>query len=191
VGDTASLTSDLEDLVGYCSQRLGALSTAGWRPPPGWTVDRILDRLRAMQDASGEEVHARAWCHGDFGPSNILWDGQVITGIDLGIAHIGHPLADATYFIHRVEMLALSFQWKRWPVARWRGAFLRGFGRPDVEGQALYNALMARHLLCRLASLYRRPGHSWKQRLHVTWLRPRIAAELTRVLSDANNRPLR
>jgi hypothetical protein len=123
------------------------------------------------------------WCHHDYCAGNMIWNGRTLTVIDFGMAGPGVPLLDVTYFIHRIAMLRIYVPWKRWPVGAWTRAFLRGYGRPEAAASPMYQALMIRHLLCRLLTYVHKPPHGLKQRLHNPWVRRCVRTTLLRHLS--------
>jgi hypothetical protein len=103
----------------------------------------------------------------------------MLTAIDFATAHSMFPLLDVTYFVHRLEMQRVYRPWKAWPIAAWRRAFLRGYGRPDADRSPMWQALMIRHLLCRLTTYVLRPPRNAKQAMHDRyvrwWLRRRLS----------------
>ena len=175
--DFIRLNQEPEDLVQYCELRLKSIadSAYGW---PAQTTKRCLDHLHQCIQASHENDRRKVWSHCDYGPWNMLWDGKTLTPIDFEMCRLDLPLVDVTHFIHRLEMLSLRFPWRRWPIAAWKQCFLRGYGRPDAAQSPMYQALMVRHLLCRLVGLIRRPGEKFVGRLHNAWLRRRVQAQL-------------
>lgn len=172
---------DATDLVEYCRLRIGTVRELGYDWPGTDDERRILATLRNLVSRSGDDDRRSVWSHGDFGPGNILWDGKVVTPIDFAMAHPDVPLADVTYFVHRLEMLAIYFPWRRWPLGAWKKALLSGYGRPGAEDSPMYRALMARHFFCRLQTYVRRPPANLKQRLHRKWILRRVRQELTRL----------
>lgn len=173
---------DPEDLVEYCDIRLRKLQSLGC----GWVTvdlrDRVLRAVEQLRKKAPERDDRRVWCHGDYAPGNMIWDGRVLTPIDFAMANLGPPLLDVTYFIHRWEMLRIYFPWKRWPIELCKRAFLRGYGRPDAEESPMYRALMIRHLLCRLQTYVRRPPKNLKQRIHNAWVRRCVRTKLIGML---------
>ncbi len=97
---------------------------------------------------------AVTWSHSDFGPHNVLMDGERITVLDFEL-HPQHPEFDAAYF---VECLANQSGPLVDPekVRRLERAFLAGYGAP-VNGP-LFALLRLRHLLCSYVSETRRSG---------------------------------
>ena len=179
---------DPEDLVAYCDVRLKKVRSLGYK----WLTEdirgRVLETVGQLVAGSPQGDQRRVWCHHDYAPGNVLWDGTTLTGIDFAMAGLDVPLVDATYFIHRLEMLPIYRPWKRWPIAAWKRAFLRGYGRPDAEASPMYEALMIRHLLCRLQTYVRRPPENLKQRLHNKWVRRCVREKLLRQLSRVSTK---
>ena len=185
-GDENSFTDDdPADLVEYCDLRIQKILELGY----GWPADRIRRRLKATlrqltQQFSPEDSRPR-WTHGDYSPGNVFWDGSTLTPLDFAMAKLDLPLVDVTYLIHRLEMLRVYFPWKRWPMAAWKRAILRGYGRPDAERSPMYQAMMIRHLHCRLKTYVRRRPLKLRQRIHNAWTRQRVRAKLLRLVEDA------
>lgn len=163
------------DLAEYCQSRVDRIVAAGLWFGHGISPDAVLKLLREVPENGSNSAR---WNHGDYGPFNVLWDGRVLTGIDLAMAQIERPLVDATYFIHRLEMLALQRPWKRLPVETWTRAFLRGYGVEDARRLPLYRALMIRHCLNRLVSLIERPGKGFVSRSHDRWMKHAVRNRL-------------
>jgi hypothetical protein len=177
--------TDPPDIVEYCDLRIRKVLELGY----GWPCERDRARIRGallrLIEAASSEDSRFVWTHGDYGPQNILWDGSTITPLDFNTALLEYPLHDITYFIHRLEMLAVYFPWRRWPLAAWRRALLRGYGRPDAERSPMYRALMIRHLHCRLQTYVRRPPGTVKQRAHTAYVRQRVRWRLLREVRSA------
>ena len=163
-------SEDSLDLASYCQPRLEGLIRAGaWShqlPAPL----SVLAVIRDCCEFDPARIARVSWIHGDYGPFNVLWDGRVLTGIDLAMARVAAPLIDATYFIHRLEMLALQRPWNRYPIEVWKRAFLRGYGDEAADRSPFYQALMIRHCLNRMSSLVERPSKGLLGRTHDRWL---------------------
>ena len=170
-GDSQSICKDATDLIEYCDVRFQRLRQLGYDWPNPAARSRILNCLESLIAAAPTDDRSRVCCHCDYGPNNVLWDGQVLTPIDFPMARLERPLLDVSYFLHRIGMLRIYFPWRAWPTAAWRRAFLRGYGRPDAEQSPMYRALSIRHLICRLVTYVRRPPRNFKQRLHNAWVR--------------------
>lgn len=169
---------DPVDLVEYCRLRLNGLNDMGYRWPDSRVREQILDWIKKLDHAADDGEKTFAWAHGDYAPGNIIWDGHTLTPIDFAMACAERPLHDVTYLIHRLEMQRIYRPWKRWPIAVWKRAILRGYGRPDAEASPMYQALMIKHLICRLHTYVRRPPKSLKQKLHDKWVRAVIRRRL-------------
>ncbi len=172
------------DLIDYCDLRLQTLTKLGHRWPTENARRSTIAWLRQRVEATGDEQLTKVWCHGDYGPFNMIWDGYRLTPIDFATASLDLPLTDLTYLIHRIEMLPIQFPWRRWPVAMWRKACLRGYGLPQADRLPIYRALALRHLLCRLQSLVRRPPQGRKQALHNAWVKRRVESKLRRLIEN-------
>jgi len=176
---------DPQDLVEYCDVRLRKILELGYGWPDDSVRHKIREGLTRLIGRSSQEDLRHVWCHGDYGPQNVLWDGHTLAPLDFGTSHADHPLVDVTYFIHRLEMLRIYFPWGRWPIAAWKRAILRGYGRPDAERSPMYRAMMIRHLHCRLKTYVRRPPLNIKQRVHNAWTRQRVRARLLALVAQA------
>ena len=172
------------ELVEYCDIRMKKLMSLGYVWPIQKDRGRVKEVLLKLMARSNDSDRDFVWSHCDYGPGNVLWDGQKLTGIDLATARMERRLLDVTYFIHRLEMLPIYFPWRRWPVAAWTRAFLRGYGRPDAAESPMYRALMIRHFLCRLQTYVRRPLKGWKQQIHNRWVRRCVRRELEKRIAD-------
>lgn len=175
---------DPEDLVKYCDVRLQAIRKLGYRCVTDSMRQRVRQALARLLEQTPEADRRFVWTHADFSPGNILWDGEKLTPIDFAMSHPDFPLTDVTYFIHRLEMLRVYFPWRRWPLAAWRKAVLRGYGRPNAEQSSMYRALMIRHLCCRLKTYVRRRPQRAKERLHNVWVRWRVRKQLLEQLLE-------
>ena len=170
--------NDPLDLVAYCDIRLRKLREFGYVWPNEEEHREVLDALQQLVDASDPEHLRPVWAHSDYAPGNILWDGNRLTPIDFTMAHISTALTDVTHLIHRMEMFAVYFPWRRWPVDRWREAVLRGYGQADLAEQPAYRASMVRHHVCRLLTYVRRGAENLKQSLHNSYVRARVRHRL-------------
>ncbi|HUT89241.1 MAG TPA: aminoglycoside phosphotransferase family protein [Thermoguttaceae bacterium] len=179
------MDDDPLDLVEYCDLRIQAILQLGY----GWPTDGIRRRLKAnlrqLAQRFSPEDRRPVWTHGDYSPGNVLWDGSTLTPLDFAMAKLSFSLVDVTYFIHRLEMLGIYFPWRRWPIGTWKQAILRGYGRPDAERSAMYQAMMIRHLHCRLKTYVRRPPLNLKQRIHNAWTRKCVQKRLLKMMSQA------
>jgi len=179
---TVPAPADPEDMVEYCDLRMRTLNELG----SSWPSPRIRRHaLRWLEDrlaATHDELLNRVWCHGDFGPFNLMWDGYRLTPIDFATSKLDLPLVDVTYLIHRLEMYSVQFPWRWWPISLWRRACLSGYGLPEAMELPIYDVLMVRHLLCRLLTLVRAKPTSWRQQLHGAWVFQRVRSMLGRRL---------
>ena len=175
---------DPADLHEYCDLRIQKLHELGSKWPLDSVHRQIGTALRQRVAASSEEDRRHVWAHSDYCSPNILWDGAVLTPIDFEMVDTKWPLHDVTYFIHRLEMLQVYRPWKRWPIKLWTRTFLKGFGRLDAEQSPVYQALMIRHLLCRLLTYVRRQPRDRKQALHDISVRWAVKHKLLGLVRD-------
>ena len=173
---------DPVDLGDYCKMRLDKLAEHAKRPLSREHGIRLIAAVRKLVEGAKDADRRLVWAHADYTPGNMIWDGHILTPIDFAMAHADRPLLDVTYFIHRLEMLRVYRPWKRWPIATWKRAFLRGYGRPDAEDSSMYRALMIRHHLCRLLTYLRRPPRDLKQEVHDKWVRGVVVRKLSRLV---------
>ncbi len=179
-----STPSNPEDLVEHCELRLRILADSPSPWPDSATRDLLVRRLREWVASTPADQLRRVWCHGDYGPYNLIWDGRQLTPLDFAAAAPDVPLADPTYLIHRLEMLALRYPWRAWPLAAWKRACWRGYGLPDAERQPLYRALMVRYLLSRLKKLAEQSGLSLLGKCHQHWSRRMVRAKLAQLIGS-------
>ena len=176
--------ASVTDLIEYCDVRLQAVGALGYR----WVTESVRRQIRqalaVLGSQASENDRRLVWSHGDYSPGNVIWDGRTLTPIDFAMSHPDFPLTDVTYFIHRLEMLAVYFPWRRWPLAAWRKAVLRGYGRPDADQSPMYRALMIRHLCCRLKTYVRRRPVRRKERLHNRWVRWQVRRRLAALAEE-------
>jgi len=183
LADYASYTEiDPDDLIMYCDIRLRALSERGLR----WVTRRrtaaILNTVDSLLRASSATSRSRSWCHCDYSPGNIIWDGFKLTPIDFGNARIDLELLDVATFVHRLEMIALVRPWRFWPVRKWADAFVRGYGRPNVSSDPVFQAIAIRLLLCRLLTNVRRVAQNRRQAGHDFWMRACLKRRLIKAV---------
>jgi Ser/Thr protein kinase RdoA (MazF antagonist) len=116
---------------------------------------RLLAHAAATLHAVPPRVFEQVtWSHSDFGPHNVLVDGDALTVIDFELAP-QHPAFDAAYFVeslaHRSGPLVDASR-----VRRLERAFLAGYGEP--LDPAMFLLLRLRHLVCSYVSEARRGG---------------------------------
>ncbi|HEX6983887.1 MAG TPA: aminoglycoside phosphotransferase family protein [Planctomycetaceae bacterium] len=172
---------DPPDLLDYCDIRLRNLRERGYRWLNEARRSEILAAVARLRGEADEDDRRRVWSHRDYHPGNVLWDGKAVTAIDFAMAGLDVPLADVTYFIHRLEMQRVYRPWRRRPTRRWKRAFLRGYGRPDAESAAMYRLLMIRHLICRLLTYATRPPRDSVQHAHNIYVRAVVRSKLMRL----------
>ena len=138
----------------YLDERLRLLCVAR----PGIELElrsQLMARAAAvLHSLSPGSLDAVTWSHSDFGPHNILVDGERLTVLDFDLAP-QHPAFDATYFVESLSHV-------RGPlvdaasVRRLERAFLAGYG--DAPGEMLLALFRLRHLVCSYLSESRRDG---------------------------------
>lgn len=174
---------DSSDLLEYCDRRAAHLQELGYVWPTRAQRLQLRTVLQKLLSIAEPLDRQHVLSHGDYGPSNVLWDERTLTPIDFSMIHVDVPLADVTYFIHRCQLLAVFFPWRRWPLLAWQRAFLRGYGRAGAETSPIYRAMMIRHWLCRLTSFVRKQPANMKQALHNAWIRRCARQNLTRLIA--------
>jgi hypothetical protein len=160
----------VDNIIEYCELRIRSICEAGDSWLSASLHQRISRTLAKLIERSNRKDLSSVWSHGDYGPGNMIWDGHKLTPIDFAMAHADYPLADVTYFVHRLNLVRAYRPWRRWPIEVWNRAFLRGYNRPNAAQDPMYSVCMIRHGLCGLAGLVRRPSKTWKQSLHNRWV---------------------
>lgn len=175
--------NDPSDLVAYCRLRMQALAERrdAWATPA--TIQQAEQRLAGLMSQAGPRELSHVWCHGDYNPENLIWDGKTLTAIDFAMSKLDQPLVDVAGFVHRLEMLPVFYPWKRWPLAIWKQAFLWGYGWLGCERLPAFRAVTIRHLLCRLLSYHRRSKNPL-DRLQNAWVRRTMRIRLTKAISE-------
>ena len=173
-----------DDLVQHCDLRLEMLMGLGYSWPNERSREHVVQWLREQVDATPKDLVRRVWCHGDYGPFNMIWDGRRLTPIDFEASAPGLPLSDMLYLIYRLEMLPVEVPWRWWPVQLWRRACLRGYGMPDAERLPIYRVLMVRCLLSRLKNLVQRRSKTQLRHLHDQWCLRWVRARLVRLIGE-------
>jgi len=183
-GWTAAATdpTDPGNFLDYCRLRLETLAFLDdpWAAPA--KLAQARDWLARKYARVSPSVKRQVWAHCDYGPFNLMWNGECLTPLDFTRATSQDKWQDVTYLIHRLELLPAQFPWKRFPLRLWKSAILRGYGAPEIEQHPYYALLMFRHLLCRLQSLVRQPCVGWKRQLHNAWVRRQVCDHLNRWL---------
>jgi aminoglycoside phosphotransferase (APT) family kinase protein len=161
--------------LAYVDERLALLAAA--RPGIGPALrQRLLAQAgSALQALAPGRLATVTWSHADFGPHNILADGDRLAVLDFELAP-QHPLFDVAYFVeslaHHDRPLVDPLR-----VQRLERAFLAGHGtRPDDPLLALFRL---RHLSCAYVSETRRAGWAqWRAWPGMLALRRRLARVL-------------
>jgi Ser/Thr protein kinase RdoA (MazF antagonist) len=97
---------------------------------------------------------AVTWSHSDFGPHNVLADGDTITVLDFELVP-QHPYFDVAYFVESLAHAAGPHA-EVSRVRRLERAFLAGYGM-EVD-RSLLALFRLRHLACTYVSEARRRG---------------------------------
>jgi hypothetical protein len=120
-------------------------ASIGWEPPAGAT-------FRAPHLSSDSEPPV--WCHGDFGPWNIVWrDDEAIGLIDWDFLHLAPRIDDVAYALQwftptRDDEMALT--WHHFPSVPDRAARVRTF--LDAYGGGLL-----------ISTSQKRSRHGWRR----------------------------
>ena len=85
--------------------------------------------------------------HGDFSPSNIIFDGTGIVAIDLTRFGTGSTYHDVTRLYHQLGLLLQKPYVLPGTVARLRGALVAGYGLGYETGHPLFRLFLIQHLL--------------------------------------------
>ena len=171
------------ELVEFCDLRLKWVRERGYNWPGPAVRDRMLKWLRQRVEATPKEMQRIVWCHEDYGPYNVMWDGRVLTPIDFDTCRPDLVLVDVANMNHWIDMLPIQCPWRRWPIIQWKRAYLRGYGLSDAERVPIYSALKARCLLARLKKSIEYPGTTKLRWVHNLWCRHFIHAKLDRLIS--------
>lgn len=97
-------------------------ASRGWEPP--------ADAVLGAPDVASEPEES-VWCHGDFGPWNVVWhDGEAVGLIDWDFLHRGPRLDDVAYALQwftpaRDDEMTLT--WHHFPTVPDRAARVRAF----------------------------------------------------------------
>jgi hypothetical protein len=130
---------DFGEIVDYCDVRLARLSSA--RPREVTEALRsgvrgCLERTIAEARRGVLDVAAR---HNDFGPQNIIVDGDRIVVLDFGGFNHGPACSDYVRFWSQLELMASSPLVTRATVRELQAAFARGYGDRLDERDPLFS----------------------------------------------------
>jgi len=137
-----------EAFVAYIDQRLSRMQQSPFALPES-TRQRTLSILTARLSGDAVLLQPVTLSHSDFGPHNLLCDGERITVLDFELIP-QHPWFDAAYFVESLAGLA-GPRYDARNVECLQRAFLDGVGIAGRE--PLFLALRIRHLVCTAASL--------------------------------------
>ncbi|MFQ5600192.1 MAG: hypothetical protein ACE5G2_06520 [Candidatus Krumholzibacteriia bacterium] len=153
-GQTPRHLGRAEDFLAYIDERMRILCRQRLGVEPALRT-RILAHTAAVLNARGAAALADVtWSHADFGPHNLLADGDRLTVLDFELAP-EHPYFDAAYFIESLAGL-------RGPlvdptrVRRLERAFLSAYRAPADD--PFFELFRLRHLLCTYVSQSRLDG---------------------------------
>lgn len=158
-GQRSQHLGDPRAWLDYLDDRLRILCEVRPGIEPTLRTRLLAHAAATLQAIPVATLEAVTWSHSDFGPHNVLLDGDAVTVLDLELAP-QHPSFDAAYF---VEALALHHGPLVDPsrVRRLERAFLAGAGA--AAGEPLFRLFRLRHLLCAYVSESRRRGvATWK-----------------------------
>lgn len=147
-------------------------ASIGWIPPDGAV-------FRAPHVTSDSEPSV--WCHGDFGPWNVVWrEGEAVGLIDWDFLHHAPPLDDVAYALRwfapaRSDEMALT--WHHFPAVPDRAARIRVFldaygdGLPEVDvAEAIATRMQATMALeLSLANEGVEPQRTWVEEGSQDW----------------------
>jgi len=140
---------------------------------------RRLNELLAKVDLANRKVVV---VHADYAPFNIIWDGYSLTPVDFGMAKVGDPWIDVTYFMHRLLIGPAYRPWQRIPVGAATKAFLRGYGEPQATQCPLFQAFLIRHTINRLTHYTLAVPRNIGERVQFLWLRYFLRRQLWSLL---------
>jgi len=170
-GQRSPHLGDAHAWLDYLDERLRILCEARPGIEPSLRTRLLAHAASTLQSVPTASLEAVTWSHGDFGPHNVLLDGDTVAVLDLELAP-QHPAFDAAYF---VEALALHAGPLVDPtrVHRLERAFLAGAGASAEE--PLFRLFRLRHVLCAYVSEARRSGVvHWKKWPGLLALRTRL-----------------
>lgn len=146
---------------------------------PDAAFDQIRERLVSLQtQVRGMPIPVAA-CHGDFGPWNVLIDGERLVVFDLFGFRRDLSLLDSLNLVSYLETLESSFTLSRQWLRRYLAAFRDGYGQEAVPASApLYRFCLACQRTCRLHDEVSRSGRQWLSRLRQRRAIRRLLAQL-------------
>lgn len=146
-----------DTFLAYVDERLRLLAAVHPGIEPALRMRLLAHAAAVLHALPAGRLATVTWSHSDFGPHNVLADGDRLAVLDFELAP-QHPLFDVAYFVeslaHHEGALVDPLR-----VQRLERAFLAGHGtRPDDPLLALFRL---RHLSCAYVSETRRAG--WTQ----------------------------
>lgn len=122
------------------------------------TTIEIIDVLAAGM-ASEEEVVI----HRGFYPANLMWDGELLWGLDFDQITLGDPGVDLGAFISQIEKIAIRDEFSPDLVLRLEQGFLAGYqSLRSIDLQLRLGFFRAYTLLKLAAGEVRRERHNWQ-----------------------------
>ncbi len=170
-GQRSQHLGDARAWIDYLDERLRILCVARPGIEPSLRTRLLAHAAATLQALPPATLEAVTWSHGDFGPHNLLFEGDAVTVLDLELAP-QHPAFDAAYFVEALALHAGPFV-DPTRVLRLERAFLAGAGASGEE--SLFRLFRLRHLLCAYVSETRRRGvATWRQLPGLFALRARL-----------------
>lgn len=108
-----------------------------------------------MADARPEDLVCSV-THGDYSPSNMLYDGRRLSVLDFTMVREAPRLLDMTRFAHQIGMLALKPHYRRSTLRALTSAFLDGYADPTLAASPLVVVFLLRHSLAHWLGTARR-----------------------------------
>ncbi len=167
----------LGDLLRHATFRLNQLESVCDRPVLQ-AVRRSLEHHFERVSAAGELKLALTRCHGDFGPWNVLVDGDHLTVLDFACSRPQLPNYDLLAMLVFLEDEQSTVRHSATRLRRLQKSLLTGY-RATVETPSYATAMCeGLHRICRLQDCWQHPSPSWLQRVrdrhaserHLAWL---------------------
>lgn len=169
---------DFDEVLAYIDVRLRALvELQAPRIDGEWRVGllRALESWRHRLDPAELRVSG---IHGDFCPSNVIYESDRAVLIDCSMFRAGSVFHDVTRFHHQLGLFCHKPTFRADVLERARRAFLRGYGEPGVVGSTLFRVFTVQHVLCHWVGCLRQTPTSLRERLYNRWLCTRHRREV-------------
>lgn len=129
----------------------------------GWLSERLCDFPADTLPCS--------FTHGDYSPSNMLFNGSTLTVLDFTMARDAPRLLDATRFIHQLHLLTVKPWYRPAVIAPLERAFVEGYGDNAPGPASLLPVFDLRHTLAHwLGSAKRASRLNGPRRVFALWL---------------------